>query len=67
MNQTSFMFGAVAFAFLFYVTTRGDLPKWLGLLGLAGVAGGPVASGAPHHDAGLTLPSLPSLPHAGFA
>ena len=36
MNQTAFMFATVAFAFLFYVTVKGDLPKWLGLFGLAG-------------------------------
>lgn len=30
------MFGAVLFAFLFYITVKGDLAKWLGLLGLAG-------------------------------
>jgi hypothetical protein len=36
INQTSFMFGACLFAFLFYITAKGDLSKWLGLLGLAG-------------------------------
>lgn len=34
-NQTAFIFGVVAVAFLIYVTIKGDLPKWLGLLGLA--------------------------------
>ena len=36
MSQTAFIFGVVAFAFILYVTLRGDLPKWLGLLGFAG-------------------------------
>ena len=44
INQTSFMFGAVLFAYLFFITTRGDLGKWLGLLGLAGVTGAATAS-----------------------
>jgi hypothetical protein len=34
-NQTAFIFGVIAVAFLIYVTIKGDLPKWLGLLGLA--------------------------------
>ena len=41
------MFGALLFAFLFYITTNGDLPKWLGLLGLAGSSPSPVASTTP--------------------
>jgi hypothetical protein len=45
VNQTTFIFASVAFAFLFFVTVRGDLPKWLGLLGLAKVAGGSGGSG----------------------
>jgi hypothetical protein len=76
VNQTSFMFGAVVFAYLFFITVRGDLAKWLGLLGLAGggvsgggvsgggVSGGgvnaPAVSGAP---AGVGLPALPSIPN----
>ena len=34
-NQTAFIFGVIGIAFLIYVTIKGDLPKWLGLLGLA--------------------------------
>jgi hypothetical protein len=45
INQTSFMFGASLFAFLFYITAKGDLAKWLGLLGLAG--SGNAAASAP--------------------
>lgn len=45
ISQTAFIFAAVGFAFLFFVTIRGDLPKWLGLLGLAGTtAPAPIAS-----------------------
>lgn len=46
INQTSFLFGAVVFAFLFYITTKGDLGKWLGLLGLAGTSGTSAATAA---------------------
>ena len=35
ISQTAFIFGAVGFMFLVFITLRGDLPKWLGLLGLA--------------------------------
>ena len=44
INQTSFMFGACLFAFLFFITSRGDLSKWLGLLGLAGSSNAAPAS-----------------------
>lgn len=38
VNQTSLLFGALLFAFLFFITTRGELAKWLGIFGLAGSA-----------------------------
>lgn len=41
-SQTAFVFGVVMFTFLVYVTIKGDLPKWLGLLGLGG---SPTSSG----------------------
>lgn len=44
ISQTAFIFGAIGFSFVIFITMRGDLPKWLGLLGLAGVKGG---AGAP--------------------
>lgn len=31
-SQTAFVFGTIAFMFLLYVTIKGDLPKWLGLI-----------------------------------
>lgn len=56
INQTSFAFGAIMFAYLFFVTVRGDLGKWLGVLGLAGTTG-KAASNTP---AGTTPASTPA-------
>jgi hypothetical protein len=53
VNPTSFLFGALVFAFLFFVTVRGDLGKWLGLLGLA--------NAAPAGNAATSLP-VPPIP-----
>lgn len=39
INNTAYFFAFLAFAFLFYVTAKGDLGKWLGLFGLAGDTG----------------------------
>jgi hypothetical protein len=64
INNTAWLFFILAAAFLFYVTTRGDLPKWLGLFGLgksaAPAAPSPGATGTP--SAARGLPSLPGLP-----
>lgn len=68
INQTSFMFGAVLFAFLFFITVRGDLAKWLGLLGLAGSGAGSVASGSLSTVAPSAAPGsngLPGIPTTG--
>jgi hypothetical protein len=72
VNQTSFLFGALFFAFLFFVTVRGDLGKWLGLLGLAGStgqAGGAsltaqtqAAATANVTSGSAGIPALPNLP-----
>ena len=69
MNQTAVIFGVLVAAFLFYVTTRGDLPRWLGLFGLAssgGSAGGQLGSspypGVGTSPAALGMPGLPALP-----
>jgi hypothetical protein len=72
VNPTSLMFGAVLFAFLFYITVRGDLAKWLGLLGLGsgGNSGQPLPA-AQNPLAGVTgpaapiAPGLPPLPSTG--
>jgi len=66
VNPTSLMFGAVLFAFLFYITVRGDLAKWLGLLGLAGStpanAAPAVNTGATYGMPGLTpMAAMPDL------
>jgi hypothetical protein len=34
LSQSVIIFGAVAFAFLVFVTVRGDLPKWLSIFGV---------------------------------
>lgn len=73
INQTSFMFGAVLFAFLFFITVRGDLAKWLGLLGLGGSSKGlgvgtAVAQNSIQANTGLpSLAGLPAIPNTGAA
>jgi hypothetical protein len=72
VSQTGLLFGALMVAFLIFITTRGDLPKWLGLLGLANSAaprqaGSFGAFGAATSDAataqpGYNTPSTPALP-----
>jgi hypothetical protein len=37
-SQTAFVFGVLAFMFLLFVTIKGDLPKWIGLLLRSGTA-----------------------------
>jgi len=71
VNPTSLMFGAVMFAFLFYITVKGDLAKWLGLLGLGGSAPATLAP-ASNPLAGVSTvpiaplaPGAPSLPATG--
>ena len=65
MNHTAFLAGAFFLSFLFYVTVKGDLGKWLGMLGLAptpassGTAAGAGAASGPL--SGITLPPLPGL------
>ena len=62
LNNTAYIFGVVTFAFIVFITTRGDLPKWLGLLGLGASATPSASSGS---VTGATssngLPALPSL------
>ena len=61
VNKTGFLFGVTALAFLVFVTARGDLPAWLGLLGLS--SGAP--AGGPAPGASSPLPGLPLLPKIG--
>lgn len=68
INNTAWLFFILALAFLFYVTVKGDLPKWLGLLGLASgatpaSATSPTAAGTASAAGGL--PGLPAIPSIG--
>ena len=67
INNTAYLFGVVALAFVLFITMRGDLPKWLGLLGLgastAPASGTSTASSNPSGTSGL--PGLPNLPSIG--
>lgn len=66
VNQTSITFGALVVAFIVYITVRGDLAKWLGVLGLAGSAPASLPA-AQNPNAGLpTLPALPSFGAGGM-
>jgi hypothetical protein len=59
VSPTSFLFGALLFAFLFYITVNGDLAKWLGLLGL-GTSATPAAAQNPQQ----LSPTAASLPNS---
>jgi hypothetical protein len=68
INNTAYLFFVIALAFIVYITVKGDLPKWLGLLGLGGTPAGSTAAsaaatGTPAAAAGL--PGLPGLPTLG--
>lgn len=58
VSPTSFLFGALLFAFLFYITVNGDLAKWLGLLGLG------AAPLAPAQNPSQLSPTAASLPNS---
>jgi len=72
IDNTAFLFFVLAAAFAFFITVRGDLPKWLGLFGLAGSAPGKPVTGA-GTSGGTTgpspaplvsnLPALPAIPN----
>lgn len=34
MSQSTYIVGALLFAYFVYITVNGDLKKWLGLLGI---------------------------------
>jgi hypothetical protein len=69
-DQTAFTFGALLFAWLLFITMRGDLARWLGVFGLAGSSGGSPSGALPVTPAtqlatpgsGLTIPGIPDLP-----
>jgi hypothetical protein len=57
------MFGAVVLAFIFYITVSGDLPAWLGVLGLAGAPQQAPATNATTEQPNLLNPALvPQIP-----
>ena len=67
-SQTAFIFGVLGFAFVFYVTLRGHLPKWLGLLGLGGAAGTAApgsTNAAPAAGGAGNVVQFPTLPQLG--
>lgn len=63
VNQTTVVFATLGLAYVFFVTVRGDLGKWLGLVGLAGWGNkaGSTASTGKTGSTALTLPALPAL------
>lgn len=69
IDNTAFLFFVLAAAFAFFITVRGDLPKWLGLFGLAGsspTAGSPrTLPFAPASTGPDGLPALPMIPKIG--
>lgn len=66
VNNTAFLFGMVVLAFVIWVTAKGDLPKWLGLLGLGQTTAAASPSGTPSN--GLSgLPAIPSIAQTNSA
>ena len=62
-NQTAFMFGVLAAAWVFFITVRGDLAKWLGLLGVGGSSATTRQAAATSSSAGpLGIPAIPAIP-----
>jgi len=61
INNTAYLFFVLALAFLFYITVKGDLAKWLGLLGLGGSAR-PAAAPSQSVGTPAAAPGLPALP-----
>lgn len=62
-SQTAFIFGVVGFAFILFVTLRGDLPKWIGLLTFGAKSATPTQPGAvpPVTSNVVKFPTLPQL------
>lgn len=61
INNTAYLFFVLVLAFLFYVTLRGDLGKWLGLLGLSRTAAPAPQGAAGTPSLGGGLPGLPAI------
>lgn len=58
INQTTWLFACVIGAWVFYITARGDLAKWLGLFGISGKSANVNSNGSGNYN----LPALPNLP-----
>lgn len=66
INNTAYLFFVLFGAFIVFITIRGDLPKWLGLLGLGGSPKAATSTqGGTAGATGGALPSLPSIPSIG--
>lgn len=65
-NWTSILFGVLLFAYLFFVTVRGDLAKFLGIFGLAGSTGGASQAPATGTLFGQNSGSVPAIGGSGF-
>ena len=65
INNTAYLFFVLALAFIFFVTIKGDLPKWLGLFGLGQSSASPAGTSAPGTTGVGGLPGLPALPTLG--
>ena len=68
VNNTAYLFFVLALAFIVYITVKGDLPKWLGLFGLASSAtpqGAATGSAAGTPAVASGLPGLPAIPSIG--
>jgi hypothetical protein len=62
INNTAYLFFVLFGAFIVFITIRGDLPKWLGLLGLAGSpSGGTTTANTTSANGPPTPPSTPNL------
>lgn len=77
ISQTAFIFATIAFLFLFYITIKGDLGKWLGLFAIGSKSSGSTTASMPSNAGTNTLgsalpdvlsgqhnapPALPSVP-----
>ena len=81
MNQSSVIGAALALAYVIFVVTKGELPCYLSLLGIATAAGCPpnlqpagcgtstatsTTSGGSSPSIGITLPGLGSIGSSGI-
>ena len=65
VNNTAYLFFVLSLAFIFYVTVKGDLPKWLGLFGLGAASSATSPASGGTAPAANGLPGLPAIPAIG--